>query len=43
MAASIANTGGAISFSYPLDMVGRAGAYWEPPLVLQAWRKYLGP
>jgi len=43
MAASINNTGGAISFSYPLDMVGRAGAYWQPPLLLQAWRKYLGP
>jgi len=43
MAGSIANTGGAITFNYPLDLVGRANSYWEPPLVLQAWRKYLGP
>jgi hypothetical protein len=43
MASSIANTGGAITFNYPLDLVGRANAYWEPPLVLQGWRKYLGP
>jgi len=43
MAASISNTGGPITFNYPLDIVGRANAYWEPPLVLQGWRKYFGP
>jgi hypothetical protein len=42
MAANITNTGGAMIFNYPLDIAGHKN-YWNPPVVLQGWRKYLGP